>query len=327
MSNSTSSFLTTEPSDLIRAANLLRQGECVALPTETVYGLAANALNPEAVRKIFTIKGRPLIDPLIVHVADFTLLQQVAEYDSRLEKIKSFWPGPLTVVLRRKSNVPDLVTAGKSTVAVRIPAHPVFRQVIELSGCPLAAPSANPFGYVSPTRAQHVADSLGNRCPWIVDGGPCQYGLESTILDLSSPDKVRLLRFGPITVEQLEEKLGKIEIVTRQENQAEAALAPGMLDRHYSPHTPIKLIARGADLPSPSDKTAYLLLSRRLTLPTSENIFYLSESGLTAEAAPQLFALLRQLDQQSFALIWAELAEPQGIGLAFNDRLTRAATR
>lgn len=319
--------MTTTPSDLTRAGELIRQGECVALPTETVYGLAANALNPQAVAKIFSIKGRPLIDPLIVHIADFPSLSQVAEYDARVEKIKSFWPGPLTVVLRRKSNVPDLVTAGKSTVAVRLPAHPIFRQVIELSGCPLAAPSANPFGYVSPTRAQHVADSLGNRCPWIVEGGPCQYGLESTILDLSSPDKLRLLRFGPITVEQLEEKLGKMEIVTRQENQAVPAMAPGMLDRHYSPHTPIRLIARGADLPAPQDRTAYLLLSRRSSLPISENIFYLSESGSTAEAAPQLFALLRQLDQQRFKLIYAELAEPQGIGLAFNDRLTRAAAR
>lgn len=327
MPPSASSFLTPEPADLLRAADLLRRGECVALPTETVYGLAANALNAGAVQRIFTIKGRPLIDPLIVHVADFASLQQVAEYDERLEKIKSFWPGPLTVVLRRKSCVPDLVTAGKETVAVRLPAHPVFRKVIELAGCPLAAPSANPFGYISPTRAQHVQDSLGNRCPWIVDGGPCQHGLESTILDLSHPNRVRLLRFGPITVAQLEERLGKIEIVTHQDNQESAAMAPGMLERHYSPHTPIKLFSRGADLPAPVGKTAYLLLGRRESLPSVENIFYLSESGSTKEAASQLFALLRQLDQQAFRLICAELAEPEGLGLAFNDRLTRAAAR
>ena len=203
MSPSASSFLTAAPADLARAAELLRAGACVALPTETVYGLAADATNPAALAQVFAIKGRPLLDPLIVHVLDQTALAEVSEPDPRLAKIASLWPGPLTVVLRRKSVVPDLVTAGKDTVAVRIPAHPLFREVLRLAGRPLAAPSANPFGYVSPTKAQHVSDSLGERCPWIVDGGACAHGVESTILDLSVPGRARLLRPGPISLETM----------------------------------------------------------------------------------------------------------------------------
>jgi L-threonylcarbamoyladenylate synthase len=232
LSPSASSFLTSAPDDLARAAELLRQGACVALPTETVYGLAADATNPAALAQVFAIKGRPLLDPLIVHVLDQAALTEVAEPDPRLAKLAALWPGPLTVVLRRKSVVPDLVTAGKDTVAVRIPAHPLFREVLRLAERPLAAPSANPFGYVSPTKAQHVRDSLGERCPWIVDGGACAHGVESTILDLSVPGRARLLRPGPIPLEKLRELIGEIEVVTRAANQQAAQDAPGMLERH-----------------------------------------------------------------------------------------------
>jgi L-threonylcarbamoyladenylate synthase len=320
-------FLTAAPADLQMAAQLLVAGECVALPTETVYGLAADALNPKALAQVFAIKGRPLLDPLIVHVLDVEALKQIAEYDVRLEKISAFWPGPLTVVLRRKKCVPDLVTAGQDTVAARVPAHPVFREVLRLAQCPLAAPSANPFGYVSPTRAQHVRDSLAERCPWIVDGGACEHGLESTIIDLSSPDRVRLLRPGPITIEALREKLGVIEVVTKVANEKVAQAAPGMLERHYSPATRVELFAHGKLPAAVEVKSALLLMSRRQNAVVNAEVFYVSEGDSITEAAANLFDLLRKLDARGFSKIYAELAEPVGLGLAYNDRLTRAAAR
>lgn len=327
MPSPAASFLSSSPSDLARAADLLRTGHCVALPTETVYGLAADALNPAALAQVFTIKGRPLLDPLIVHVLDQAALAEVAEPDERLALLAGFWPGPLTVVLRRKPCVPDLVTASKPTVAVRIPAHPIFREVLRLSGRPLAAPSANPFGYVSPTKAGHVSDSLGARCPWIVDGGACTHGVESTILDLSVPGRARLLRPGPVTREALQAKLGPIEVVTRAPSQQVAQDAPGMLERHYSPATRVELFARGAQPTVATGKVARLLLARRSDLPVGPEDFYLSEHGSAEEGARHLFDLLRQLDARGFDVIQAELAEAVGIGVAYNDRLTRAAAR
>jgi len=309
------------------AAEALRGGRAVAFPTETVYGLAADALNPVALAKVFAAKGRPLVDPLIVHVADLEALSRVAQPDPRLAALARFWPGPLTVVLRRLPVVPDLVTAGLDTVAVRIPAHPAFREVLRQVG-PLAAPSANPFGYVSPTLASHVRDSLGERCPWIVDGGPCAHGVESAILDLSDPARARLLRPGPLPREALEAALGApIEAVARAAPANQAQLAPGMLERHYSPRTPIRLFGRGAEPVIPPAHAALLLQSRRATLPSGVEPFYLSESGDPAEAARALFALLRKLDRRGFEVIVAELAEESGVGVALNDRLRRAAAR
>jgi L-threonylcarbamoyladenylate synthase len=320
-----SSLLTA--SELPRAAELLRQGECVALPTETVYGLAADARNEKALAQVFAIKGRPLLDPLIVHVLDLAALAEVAEPDPRLTKIAHLWPGPLTVVLRRKSGVPDLVTAGKSTVAVRIPAHPLFREVLRLAGCPLAAPSANPFGYVSPTKAEHVRTSLGEGCPWIVDGGACQHGLESTILDLSAPDRARLLRPGPVSLETLRELLGEVEVITRAASPHAAQDAPGMLERHYSPATRVALFPNGTLPVIANLRSAILFIGRRAAPPANADIFLLSESGSLEEAAHNLFDLLRQLDARGYATIHAELAAPAGLGAAYNDRLTRAAAR
>jgi L-threonylcarbamoyladenylate synthase len=263
-------FLRDTPEDLARAAALLQAGEIVALPTETVYGLAANALDEAAVRKIFAAKGRPLIDPLIVHAATLEDVAQLAEIPPALAVLAAhFWPGPLTVVLCKKAVVPGLVTAGNPTVAVRIPAHPLMRKVIELSGRFLAGPSANPFGYVSPTCAAHVRDSLGPRAPWILDGGNCEHGVESTILDLATPGAPRLLRPGPISREEIEAALGvAVASGTGQSGgsfqlpasgtdvsdvvetavpviETKPQLAPGMLSRHYSPRTPVLLRAPG----------------------------------------------------------------------------------
>jgi len=305
----------------------LRQGEIVALPTETVYGLAANALDVVAVRKIFEAKGRPFLDPLIVHVPDLASLAEVAVPDPRLAKLAAFWPGPLTVILPRRACIPDLVTAGKETVAVRIPAHPIFREVLRLAGRPLAAPSANPFGYVSPTTADHVRDSLADRCPWIVDGGPSAHGVESSIVDLTQPDRVRLLRPGPVSVEQLQAVLGPLEVVTRAVSQSVAQDAPGMLERHYSPNIPVFLFERGTPIPALPPGAALVLQARRDSLPPRTRDYYLSEHGDAEEAARGLFALLRHIDREHHSIIIAELAAPTGIGIALNDRLRRAAAR
>ena len=299
----------------------------MALPTETVYGLAADATNPAALAQVFAIKGRPLLDPLIVHVLDQAALAEIAEPDPRLAKLAHLWPGPLTAVLRRKSVVPDLVTAGKDTVAVRIPAHSLFREVLRLVGRPLAAPSANPFGYVSPTKAAHVRESLGERCPWIVDGGACAHGVESTILDLSVPGRVRLLRPGPIPLETLRELLGEVEVVTRASSQQVAQDAPGMLERHYSPATRVALFPNGTLPVIANLRSAVLFIGRRTSPPGSADVFLLSESGSTEEAARNLFDLLRRLDGRGYETIHAELAPSAGIGAAYNDRLTRAAAR
>ena len=201
------SFLQNTPYDIKKAANLLQNGEVVALPTETVYGLAAHAFDENAVRAIFDIKGRPLIDPLIIHLASVKQIGQIAHINNEhLHTIAdAFWPGPLTVVLQKKNCVPDIVTAGRKTVGIRIPKHPLTNAILKECKLPVAAPSANPFGYVSPTKPEHVSDSFGRKTPYIVDGGPCENGIESTIINLSTT-KPTLLRPGPITQKQLEKK-------------------------------------------------------------------------------------------------------------------------
>lgn len=331
-------FLRDTPADLDRAAALLRVGEIVALPTETVYGLAADALNLAAVQRIFSAKGRPLIDPLIVHVASLESVAQIAEIPPALEQLAvRFWPGPLTVVLRKKPEVPGLVTAGGPTVAVRFPAHPLIRKVIELSGCFLAAPSANPFGYVSPTRAAHVRESLGERVPWILDGGECEHGLESTIVHLSDPAGPRLLRPGPISREALEDVLD-VAVAARESRaggsacSSEAQEAPGMLSRHYSPRTPV-LLREPGEVPAVREGLAgqAVVWLRRPVTPVggasgaeAPAEFWLSEDGDLREVARNVFALLRRLDAGGYSLIHVELAGGGGLAPAINDRLRRA---
>jgi L-threonylcarbamoyladenylate synthase len=323
--------LRDTPADLARTVALLRGGEIVALPTETVYGLAADALNESAVRRIFEAKGRPLLDPLIVHIAALADAARIATLPPALEKLAArFWPGPLTVVLQKKSNVPALVTAGLETVAVRCPAHPLTQKVLRLSGLFLAAPSANPFGYISPTRAAHVRDSLREKAPWVLDGGECRHGLESTILLLTDPARPRLLRPGPVSREELEDVLQtSVETAASPPPPAAApALAPGMLARHYSPRTPIVLRDTG-ELPALRGVSGEAVLwLRRPPVPTPQAAdFWLSETGDTAEIARHIFALLRRLDAGNFSLIHAELTDGLGLGTAINDRLRRASAR
>ena len=333
-SSSRPRILRPTPVNLARAAAALRRGEIVGVPSETVYGLAADALSVAACEGIFKAKCRPTTDPLIVHLADARDLDSVACVNETARRLaEKFWPGPLTLVLPKRRTVPDLITAGRPTVAVRVPAHPLFRRLIRLSGRPLAAPSANPFGYVSPTTAEHVRDGLsGTALKIVVDGGECTVGVESTILDLTRADKPRLLRPGGLAVEKIEALLGVSVECPRPArlDPARAAPAPGMLARHYSPRTPLRLHARldaGALERLPADEAA-LLLRRPARSERDPRLHWLSERGDLAEIARNLFAVLRRLDAGAWRVIHAELpVGEEGLAPALRDRLGRAAAR
>lgn len=315
--------------NLARLATLLRKGELVAVPTETVYGLAANALDARACGKIFTAKGRPKGDPLIVHIHRLAELAQVAEPNPAALKLAAkFWPGPLTMVLPKKPCVPAIVSAGRPSVAVRMPSHPLFRRLLRLARLPLAAPSANPFGYISPTTAGHVRHGLGTKIRHILDGGPSHIGLESTIIDLRDPRKPRLLRPGAITRTALERALGqKISAAPPKPPAAEsgeAQIAPGLLARHYSPRTPLKLHDRMPAVRAQDE--AWIFLAKPAGRITS-NLFWLDDAGDLTGVARRLFATLRNADQGHFKRLHAERPKGSGLAEAINDRLRRAAAR
>ena len=324
--------------DAVReACALLRAGEIVALPTETVYGLAADAFNPDAVAKVFAAKERPSFDPLIVHIASRGDLKNVAivpeEIAETVDKLTAaFWPGPLTLILPKHPDVPDLVTSGLPTVAVRQSAHPVFRAINKELGRPIAAPSANRFGRISPTSASAVMKELGGRIPLIVDAGACTEGVESTIISIEPREGkkpvFRLHRAGPITKEQLQE-FGKVEKV--KEKPGDLPHAPGQLPSHYAPLTPLILLEKPEDFkPEPGKK--YGLLSYRgeddspyVTLHDWEIVESLSPgSGKLAEAAIRLFFVMRLLDEAGLDAIIAEPVSETGLGVAIMDRLRRA---
>jgi L-threonylcarbamoyladenylate synthase len=319
------------PANLRRLARILQRGGLVAVPTETVYGLAANALDAGACRRIFVAKRRPANDPLIVHVADLPMLARIAQSNDAVTRLaRAFWPGPLTLVLPRQRVVPDVVTAGLASVAVRMPAHPLLRRLLRLSGLPLAAPSANPFGYVSPTTAAHVRDGLGSAIKHILDGGPCRHGLESTILDVRNPRRPVLLRPGVITAEQLSRVLGvPVRAGSRSRNPAIPVLAPGLMPRHYSPLQPLQIHRRitAAMVARARSNEAWICFRQPVWAEGSTNVFWLSTRGSAVEAGRRLFSVLRRLDQGSWTRLHAELAPPNGPGLAINDRLRRAAAK
>ena len=325
----TARVLRSTPRNLARLATLLRAGEIVAVPTETVYGLAANALDARACRKIFRAKGRPANDPLIVHLHSLTQLSLVAEPNAAALKLaREFWPGPLTIVLPKKPVVPNVVSANLPSVAVRIPRHPVFRQLLKQTGLPLAAPSANPFGYISPTTAAHVQTSLGSRVPHILDGGASTIGLESTIIDLRNPEIPRLLRPGAITRDELERVLGRDVLDAPRTAKTEAPVAPGLLKRHYSPHTPAILhdqISR-SDVIRSGPREAWIFIAKP-TRVIGKNIFWLDDRGQLKGAARKLFDVLRRVDAGGFARLHFERATGSGLAHAINDRLERAAAR
>ena len=315
------------PANLRRLAAALRQGGLVAMPTETVYGLAAHALDPKACRAIFKAKSRPANDPLIVHVLDLAHAEPLADFNDTARRLtRRFWPGPLTLVLPRKSIVPGIVTSGGPNVALRAPAHPLARRLLRLAGIPLAAPSANLFGYISPTTAAHVRDGLGRRIPSILDGGACSVGVESTILDVTNPARPRILRPGAVTKDELEKFLGTAVGQARAiRGRHTRQLAPGMMERHYSPRTPLVLRSPGA---KPPGNVAALLLRKPRARPP-DNVFWLSERGALAEVARNLYRILRQIDTLHYRQIWAEAlpADAGGLATAINDRLKRAAAR
>jgi L-threonylcarbamoyladenylate synthase len=319
------------PRNLALLARCLRAGELVAVPTETVYGLAANALDSRACRKIFAAKGRPTTDPLIVHAHTIAQVEAITEMNGTARRLaEQFWPGPLTLVLPKRPAVPAIVSAGLPSLAVRLPSHPLFRQLLKLAGIPLAAPSANPFGYVSPTTAQHVQDGLGKNIRHILDGGAARIGLESTIVDVRNPAQPRLLRPGAITLAALEHALGqKVRVARRgatRGNKSTARLAPGLHARHYSPRTPIvlhnKLSAPGAD----SRHEAWVLTAKPAGR-IAPNVFWLDARGELHGTARRLFAVLRRLDDGRFKRIHVALAPGGGLADAINDRLRRAAGR
>jgi len=312
-------------------ARKLQQGQLVAVPSETVYGLAANALDAKACRRIFKAKGRPMSDPLIVHIHSLAQLEQVAVVNESARKVaKAFWPGPLTLVLPKRDAVPAEVTAGLPSVAVRMPSHPLFRRLLKCSGLPLAAPSANPFGYVSPTTAQHVVQGLGAQIGFILDGGPATIGLESTIVDLRLPNRPRILRPGMITSAALQRILkqpvprGSLKSTSSQAAQ----IAPGLLKRHYSPKTRVilhdKLLLSEA-LNSRADE-AWLFLKKPKQHKTP-NIHWLDSRGDLLPVAHRLFAKLRDLDSAGYVCIHVESARGGGLAEAINDRLARAAAK
>jgi len=325
--------------DLDFLADILRSGGLVAVPTETVYGLAANALDADACRRIFDAKGRPAHDPLIVHVASRAMAEGIATFNAAAEMLAArFWPGPLTLILPRRACVPDVVTSGRPTVAVRVPAHPLMRILLERCRLPLAAPSANPFGYISPTTAAHVQANLGDSIGHILDGGPCTVGVESTIIDVRDTADPVVLRPGGIAVEALAAVLGRPVRVHQKIAEAaeggaavapEAELAPGMLERHYSPRTPLRL--RAAPFPLEELRGLEPHVARvcftRPPAGSAADVHWLTENGDPAEAAHALFARLRELDAGGFERIEVEPAPPQGLGVAINDRLRRAAAR
>jgi L-threonylcarbamoyladenylate synthase len=309
-----------------RSVDLLRAGEVVALPTETVYGLAADALSAEAVVRIFETKKRPHFDPLIVHLPGLSWLEKVAVVDEKerplIERlIARFWPGPLTIVLPRREIVPAIVTAGLETVAVRMSANPLFTEVVRAFGRPLAAPSANRFGRISPTAAGHVMEELSGRIPFIVDGGATEHGIESTVI-APRESVIEVLRAGPIGREEL---AGFAEVRARVSERTEA---PGQLPSHYRPQTPLMITNEVSKVAVPKGKRYGALLWS--DTPFSEGFVEsrrLSTTGNLREAATNLFRQLRELDRAELDWIIAEALPEEGLGVAIMDRLGRAAHR
>jgi L-threonylcarbamoyladenylate synthase len=314
--------------DVPLASQLIAAGRLVAFPTETVYGLGANALDTAAVAGVFAAKERPHFDPLIVHVATLEAARDLVTgfSDTAVRLAERFWPGPLTLVLPKVDRVPDLVTAGLPSVAVRIPAHPIALELIERAGVPIAAPSANPFGQVSPTTAQHVAAQLADRIDYILDGGPCRVGVESTVLHLGG-ERPLLLRPGGVSLEDLEDLIGPVETLQSSPSSDDGPqAAPGLLERHYAPRTPLQIIDQ---LPPPDQRSQFglLTLGPLDEADTFAAVEVLSPTADLTEAAAHFYAALRRLDAAGLTRILARRFPQTGLGRALNDRLQRAAQR
>jgi L-threonylcarbamoyladenylate synthase len=309
----------SEESEVRRAAALIRAGELVAFPTETVYGLGANALDLAAVEKIYAAKGRPPTSPLIVHVDSIAMARAlVGEWPDKADRLaRRFWPGPLTLVLPKQAHVPDQLTAGLDTVGIRIPAHPIAQALIHEASLPMAAPSANRFGELSPTTAQHVRESLGDRIAMVLDGGPTTVGIESTVLSLAAPDAI-LLRPGMVSQAEIEELIGPVRVSRSSEGPAHAS--PGLHTRHYSPKTPLVMVEQGR-LPA-NGRGAYLwterpaAAARAIHMPNDPHGY-----------AARLYDILHQVDAEGWDWIAVERPPRQPEWAAIHDRLERASAR
>jgi L-threonylcarbamoyladenylate synthase len=321
-----------KPTEIAQAASILREGGTVAFPTETVYGLGANALDAAAVARIFAAKGRPSWDPLIVHVSDREMLAQVAIVPPQAETlIQRFWPGPLTLLLPRTEKVPDAVTAGRPLVGVRMPAHPLAAALIRAAGVPIAAPSANRFGHTSPTTAAHVLEDLDDRIDAVLDGGPSTVGVESTVLD-PNQSPMLIYRPGAITPAMIEPLAGAVRIFQPAASPAEnpASLpSPGVGIRHYAPRARLILVDSEAALHQQEEQLAAeklgVLLPQGWTASSSTEVFHWAAWSDSEALAQRLFAGLRELDARGVTVILCPLPPTDGVGLAIRDRLEKAA--
>ncbi len=314
------------PHNLRMLAQRLQADEIVGVPAETVYGLAGNGLSATACARIFEAKRRPAHDPLILHLHDRSQAHALCHWNEAAERLADrFWPGPLTLILPKKPIVPDLATSGLPSVALRAPAHPVFRRLLQQVELPLAAPSANPFGYISPTSANHVKTSLDGRVRYILDGGDCAFGIESTVLDIRDPQQPRILRPGVVTAAMIADCLGN-DPVNVSATETNHALAPGLQDKHYSPMTPLSLFETA--VPPADEKPDAVVFFHHSTPDSSQHQFSLTSSGDGKEAAHRLFRLLRQLDEQGYRRIHLQVP-PTGTRFreALLDRLSRAAKK
>ena len=311
-------------SDLNQVKTALINGDIIALPTETVYGLAANIYLDSALEKVFKLKKRPSHNPLIIHISNAGILEQIAKNipAKARELANVFWPGPLTLVLEKQDQIPNRITAGKPTVAVRVPNHPIALQLLESLNFPLAAPSANPFGSLSPTSAKHVALYFKEEINFILDGGPCFCGLESTIIGFEN-DKPILYRHGAISIEEIEKIIGPIKIKNQNSKNPSA---PGMLTRHYAPKTQIQINddISLALAQNPDKKIGVLSFRENKKIKTEIHQEVLSISGDLNEASKNLYAALHRLDQMNLDLIISSFFPEKGLGKTINDRLKRA---
>lgn len=327
-------YLNNSENDLEIAALLIKSGEIVGVPTETVYGLGADATNADAVKKIFEAKGRPADNPLIVHVSDIEMMKQYTEDIPTVvyRLAEKFWPGPLTMVLSKKTNIPDLVTAGMDTVGIRMPSNESIRTIIKYLGKPIAAPSANKSGYPSPTTAQHVIDDMAGKIAAVVDDGPCTVGLESTVITFEGYDSVRILRPGVITPEQLKTVVDDVIIdknITSDEMvDVEDVRSPGMKYKHYSPKAKIILVREGLEMfkkyvseQEEPDSCSLIFDYDAAGFPYR----YMTYGNTPQEQAQQLFAKLREADKQKIKVLYVRAPRKEGIGLAVYNRLIRAA--
>ncbi len=313
--------------DILLAKKLLMQGEVVAIPTETVYGLAGNAYDQQAVEKIFTIKQRPSFDPLIVHASDIAQIKELVKVfpEKAQELAHCFWPGPLTILLPKKAIISDQVTAGLDRVAVRIPSHPLTLALLQAIPFPLAAPSANPFGYISPTTPEHVDAQLGKNIPYILAGGACRLGIESTIMGFEE-EKAVVYRLGSIPLEAIEQVIGPVTLAVQSTRHPQA---PGTLTRHYSPRKKLQLGDITTLIQQYQNQLLGILAFDQYYpgIDPQYQVLLAPTTGSLEEAASNLFAALRKLDQMPIDLILANYVLDAGLGKAINDRLRRAAAK